>query len=184
MGNVYLTTPCLHELMWRGIPVTWHSYGGWFFGHTTGNGHKNVELRTAQYRASFDESTCLRFARGLVIAKIQNCRTLLRRNWKRAESSNPVLVDLKSDSRRAARADSLPELLGVEGTAAARYFRSFGAMVNESEFCQEAELGERIIRLPRGIPAASLKRLALGQLEVGLGRLPRGIPAASLKHLQ
>ena len=132
MGNVYLTTPTLHELMWRGIPVTWHSYGGWFFGHTIGNGHKNVELRTAQYKASFDESTCLNFARGLVSAKIQNCRTLLRRNWKRAESSNPVLVDLKSDSRRAARTDSLPELLGVEGAAAARYFRSFAAMLNES----------------------------------------------------
>ena len=139
MGNVYLTTPCLHELMWRGIPVTWHSYGGWFFGHTTGNGHKNVELRTAQYRASFDESTCLQFARGLVSAKIQNCRTLLRRNWKRAESSNPVLVDLKSDGRRAARTESLPELLGVEGTAAARYFRSFGAMLQEP--ASDAEFG-------------------------------------------
>ena len=139
MGNVYLTTPCLHELMWRGIPVTWHSYGGWFFGHTTGNGHKNVELRTAQYRASFDESTCLQFARGLVSAKIQNCRTLLRRNWKRAESSNPVLVDLKSHGRRAARTESLPELLGVEGTAAARYFRSFGAMLQEP--ASDAELG-------------------------------------------
>ena len=133
MGNVYVTTPCLHELMWRGIPVTWHSFGGWFFGHTTGNGHKNVELRTAQYRASFDERTCLRFARGLVSAKVQNCRTLLRRNWKRDESSNPVLVDLKSDSRRALRAGSLPELLGVEGTAGARYFRSFAAMLNEAE---------------------------------------------------
>ena len=32
--------------MWRRIPVTWHSYGSWFFGHTMGNGHKNVELRT------------------------------------------------------------------------------------------------------------------------------------------
>ena len=58
MGNIYVTTPCLQELMWRGIPVTWHSYGGWFFGHTTGNGHKNVELRTAQYRVSFDERAC------------------------------------------------------------------------------------------------------------------------------
>ena len=133
MGNVYVTTPTLHELMWRGIPVTWHSHGGWFFGHTMGNGHKNVELRTAQYRASFDESTCLKFARGLVSAKIQNCRTLLRRNWKRDESSNPVLVDLKSDSRRAARADALPELLGVEGAAAARYFRLFAAMLTQSE---------------------------------------------------
>ena len=80
-------------------------------------------------------------------AKIQNCRTLLRRNWKRAESSNPVLVDLKSDGRRAARTESLPELLGVEGTAAARYFRSFGAMLQEpasdSEFGFDFETRNR-----------------------------------------
>ncbi len=133
MGNIYVTTPCLHELMWRQIPVTWHSYGGWFFGHTAGNGHKNVELRTAQYRASFDETTCLQFARGLVSAKIQNCRTLLRRNWKRVGSSQPVLIDLKSDSRRPARAGSLAELLGVEGTAAARYFGAFNAMLQDEE---------------------------------------------------
>ena len=132
MGNVHLTTPCLHELMWRGIPVTYYSYGGWFFGHTTGNGHKNVDLRTAQYRASFDDATCLRFARGLVTAKIQNCRTLLRRNWKRSDSSQPVLIDLKRDGRRATRTGSLPELLGVEGTAAARYFRAFGAMLHDA----------------------------------------------------
>ena len=130
MGNVHLTTPCLQELMDREIPVTWHSFGGWFYGHTMSNGHKNVELRTAQYRASFDDATCLRFARGLVSAKIQNCRTLLRRNWKRPDSSQPVLIDLKSDSRRAGRAQSLPELLGIEGAAAARYFRAFGAMLH------------------------------------------------------
>ena len=40
-----------------------------------------------------------------------------------------VLIDLKSDTLRVARAASLPELLGVEGAAAARYFRSFGAML-------------------------------------------------------
>ena len=83
-------------------------------------------------RASFDEATCLRFARGLVSAKIQNCRTLLRRNWKRDASSQPVLVDLKSDSRRPARVTSLAELLGVAGAAAARYFRAFGAMLQEA----------------------------------------------------
>lgn len=45
MGNVYVTTPALHELMRRDIPVTWHSFGGWFMGHTVGAGHANVELR-------------------------------------------------------------------------------------------------------------------------------------------
>src|SRR5690606_4873883 len=54
MGNVYLTTPGLHELLRRDIPVSWYSYGGWFLGHTQSTGHKNVELRTAQYKVSFD----------------------------------------------------------------------------------------------------------------------------------
>ena len=135
MGSIYVTAPCLQELMWRGIPVTWHSHGGWFYGHTVGNGHKNVELRTAQYRASFDEATCLRFAKGLVSAKIRNCRTLLRRNWKRSDDNRDVMIELKEDSRRADRSQSIPELLGVEGTAAARYFGAFPAMIspNDSE---------------------------------------------------
>ena len=169
MGNVHLTTPALHELMWREIPVTWHSYGGWFFGHTMGNGHKNVELRTAQYRASFDERTCLQFARGLVSAKIQNCRTLLRRNWKRAESSNPVLVDLKGDSLRATRAKSLPELLGVEGTSAARYFRHFGAMLHD-EASEETRDGRFVFdfetrnRRPPKDPVNALLSLAYSLL--------------------
>ncbi|MFN3876605.1 MAG: CRISPR-associated protein Cas4, partial [Flavobacteriales bacterium] len=47
MGNVYVTTPTLHELMARGIPISWHGYGGWFMGHSSGTGHRNVELRTA-----------------------------------------------------------------------------------------------------------------------------------------
>src|SRR5690606_31601595 len=64
MGSVYLTTPALHEMMTREIPVSWHSFGGWFLGHTFGTGHKNVEIRTAQYRASFDEHSCLRIAKG------------------------------------------------------------------------------------------------------------------------
>ena len=133
MGSIYITAPCLQELMWRGIPVTWYSHGGWFYGHTVGNGHKNVELRTAQYRASFDAATCLRFAQGLVSAKILNCRTLLRRNWKRLDDNRGVMIDLKEDSRSAERAQSLAELLGIEGAAAARYFGAFPAMISRDD---------------------------------------------------
>jgi CRISPR-associated endonuclease Cas1/CRISPR-associated protein Cas4 len=125
MGNVYLTTPALHELMAREIPVSWHSHGGWFVGHTFGTGHKNVELRTAQYRASFDPAACLRLAKGFVVAKIQNGRTLLRRNWKEGEPPDTMLEAFKFDIDQARRAKTLPELLGVEGNAAARYFGNF-----------------------------------------------------------
>jgi CRISPR-associated endonuclease Cas1/CRISPR-associated protein Cas4 len=129
MGNVYVTTPCLHELMRRDIPVTWHSYGGWFIGHTVGTGHKNVELRTAQYRASFDERMCLQIARGLVETKILNSRTLLRRNWRTEPKPDVLFDDLKRDADQAARAGDLAELLGIEGAAAARYFGAFNQMI-------------------------------------------------------
>ena len=135
MGNVYVTTPCLHELMRREIPISWHSYGGWFLGHTVGVGHKNVELRTAQYRQSFDEKTCLHLAKALVQAKILNSRTLLRRNWRGTEKPAGLLDALKRDAAGVIRATNLGELLGIEGAAASRYFSAFGKLlkVNDGE---------------------------------------------------
>lgn len=132
LGQVYVTTPTLHELMSREIPISWHSFGGWFLGHTVGTGHKNVELRTAQYRASFDPQVCLRLARGLVVAKIQNQRTLLRRNWKRDTPPEDLMDGFLQDIRRAQRATNLGELLGAEGQGAARYFGAFAAMLSGS----------------------------------------------------
>lgn len=131
-GNVYVTAPALMELMTRGVPVSWHSHGGWFMGHTIGTGHKNVELRRAQFRAADDEHFCLRLAKGLVDTKIRNCRTLLRRNWKNAEAPPGLLEDLNGDLRRVARAPDLQGLLGVEGSAAARYFGAFTNLLKDT----------------------------------------------------
>lgn len=136
-GNVYVTTPTLHELMAREITVSWHSHGGWFLGHTMGTGHKNVEVRTAQYRASFDAAHCLRLSRGLVVAKIQNARTLLRRNWKAGEAPEALLDAFRQDIDLARRVKGLPELLGAEGNSAARYFREFRNMLSRPDGSDE-----------------------------------------------
>jgi CRISPR-associated protein Cas1 len=134
-GYCGMSTPALHECFRRNLPVTYLSYGGWFIGHSTGTGHHNVQTRTAQYRASFTEQTCLNLAAGLIQAKIQNCRTLLRRNWKASEDTgdkapSQLLGALKSDMQQAARADSVQTLLGVEGSAARRYFEHFVFMIS------------------------------------------------------
>lgn len=133
MGQVYVTTPALMELMDRQIPISWHSFGGWFKGHTVGTGHKNVEVRAAQYRASFDEQICLRIAKGIVAAKIQNQRTLLRRNWKTGSAPEAVIDGFQQDLRSVQRARNLPELLGAEGQAAARYFGAFASMLSHKD---------------------------------------------------
>jgi CRISPR-associated protein Cas1 len=101
-------------------------------GHTIGTGHKNVELRRAQFRAADDEAFCLRLAKGLISAKVRNCRTLLRRNWKADAAPDDVLDALDGDIKRIARAADIAALLGFEGTAAARYFGSFSQLIKPS----------------------------------------------------
>ena len=129
-GNVSITTPALTTLMDREIPVAYHSHGGWFRGVTHGIGHRNVEIRTAQYRSSFDTDYCLSFARDLIAAKIVNQRTILRRNWRGENDQRKVVLDRLNAARRSARsATSMSALLGIEGDSAATYFRAFASLL-------------------------------------------------------
>lgn len=129
-GNINITTPALVTLLERDIPVTFLSHGGWFRGVAHGLGHRNVELRTAQYRQSFDEVFCLRFARDLVAAKIANQRTIVRRNGKDDTTRRVALDRLSAARKTSGGAASLTELLGYEGDAAGIYFRAFAAMLS------------------------------------------------------
>ena len=148
MGNVYVTTPTLHELMRRNIPVTWQSFGGWFLGHTQGAGHANVELRTAQYKGSFDDQVCLKLARGWVRAKIRNCRTLLRRNRRPEADVAAALKDLSRLADRAGRTREINVLLGVEGAAATRYFQHLPNMLKGANEASLFEMRNRNRRPP------------------------------------
>jgi CRISP-associated protein Cas1 len=141
-GNVSITSPALAALMEREIPVTFHSHGGWFRGVAHGIGHRNVEVRTAQYRMSFDDKACLRFARDLVEAKIFNQRTLLRRNWRGTAENRTEALDLLSAARRSARHAATPgALLGLEGDAAAVYFRAFSLLLKPpAATCDDARI--------------------------------------------
>ncbi len=147
-GNVALTTPALHELLRREIPVAWHSQGGWFLGLTQGLGHRNVELRTAQYRASFDEHRCLELARTFVAAKIRNARTLLRRNWRAERPPEQELAELAHWARRAEHARAADELLGIEGNAAAIYFAAFRHILTERALAEGFAFEKRNRRPP------------------------------------
>jgi CRISPR-associated protein Cas1 len=126
-GNVHVTTPTIRKLLERGIPLLFFTYGGWFMGQTVGQDPKNVQLRLAQYAVSCDPARCLQLAQTFVSSKILNCRTLLRRNH--AEANAVALSELKQLSRKARAAESLESLLGIEGTAARRYFAEFGGML-------------------------------------------------------
>ena len=129
-GNVQITTQALRELCARNIPVSFASYGGWFYGMLTGTVSKNIYVRIAQHEAYADQKRSMGIARQIVYGKARNCATMLRRNGP--DGDEPVaaaVLDLESLAERALSEKKYDALLGIEGMAARVYFGRFASMV-------------------------------------------------------
>jgi CRISPR-associated protein Cas1 len=135
MGNIQLTTQAVQALCEEEIPIAYFSMGGWFYGVTHGLGVKNIYLRREQFRLADVPGFCLRLARELVAGKIRNQRTLMQRNH--IEPSPSALAQMKCMMDESERAESLDELLGIEGNAARVYFQNFAGMIKLDDAVDE-----------------------------------------------
>ncbi|HUZ11869.1 MAG TPA: CRISPR-associated endonuclease Cas1 [Caulobacteraceae bacterium] len=164
-GPVGLTTPAMHELLRRETPVAWTSSGFWFLGATGGHGPRSAAIRTVQYALAADPGRRLAFARDLVAAKIRNQRTFLRRNWRgEAGARGPVIDRLALLAERTGRAHDAPALLGVEGEAAALYFRALPSLFTEAVAALPAFAFEQRNRRPPADPVNACLSLAYALL--------------------
>ncbi len=131
MGNIQISAQAVQSLCESGVPVTYFSMGGYFYGITTGLNTKNVALRRSQFRLADSERFSLELAQRLVAGKIRNQRTMMRRNH--VEPRKMALGAMKAAAERAERAESLDVLLGIEGSAARVYFEDFAGMIKIGE---------------------------------------------------
>lgn len=145
-GNIQLTTQAIQGLCDAEIPVTYFSGGGWFYGLTHGHGLKNVFLRIEQFRLARDDAFALRLARAFVNGKIRNHRTLLMRNHVEAPAA--TVNRLRQSALDALAADSLEQLLGIEGAAAAAYFEQFSGMLKTADPLDDEIPGAEVARDP------------------------------------
>ncbi|RQD81500.1 MAG: CRISPR-associated endonuclease Cas1 [Methanocalculus sp. MSAO_Arc2] len=129
-GGVGVTAPALSDILQRGIPVCHLSYGGWFYGISQGNTHKNVELRIQQYEWAGDQLRSLGIARQFINGKIRNARTLLRRND--TDVPKEYLATLNRLAQDALDAPCPENLLGIEGAAAQIYFSRFNNLLKSA----------------------------------------------------
>jgi CRISP-associated protein Cas1 len=144
-GSIHITEPATRELVTRGVPICHFSYGGWFYGITTGMTHKNIELRIQQYAVAASSEESLQYARRFVVGKVKNCRTLLRRHLE-SDDRDKLLFQLNDLIRKAERADNVATLLGIEGTAARFYFGGFARLLKGGD---AFEINGRNRRPPR-----------------------------------
>src|SRR5699024_5051649 len=129
--KVRITTPAIKKLLDRGVPVSWFSGGGWFYGTTRLSTDTRIDIRIEQFRAA-DDARALATARVFVADKIANGRTFLRRNLRdRSDEQATAFRAMMRLRDQALRAESPEELLGYEGSAARSYWKIFDEMMRE-----------------------------------------------------
>ncbi len=146
-GNISVTAQTVHLLCEAGIPIVHLSRGHWFFGLTHGITLRNAYDRAAQFRTAADPARCLKLARAFVTAKGSNQRTLLRRNA--STSTTEAADDMARLLTQVESATSLDQLLGLEGSLAACYFRLFATMLKPRDFDAQWDFQHRNRRPPR-----------------------------------
>jgi CRISPR-associated protein Cas1 len=126
MGNVQVTTQAIHALSSSDTPVAWVSYSGRLIASMDTNSPASAVVLRGQVRTLDDPEKALFLARALVAAKITNQRTLLMRNHPALPDG--VARDLGELAGKAQSCQRAESLLGIEGAAAAVYFRHFSAL--------------------------------------------------------
>jgi CRISPR-associated protein Cas1 len=150
IGTAQLTTVALRGLLESGVPVAFLSSSGWLAGVAVGNESRAIAIRMAQHRA-WDTPAALAIARVLIADKIQNQRTILRRNADDDKDELPRLKRLAEECGDAANATAL---LALEAEAAKRYWSVFATLAGRDK--PEFAMAGRTRRPPRDATNAML----------------------------
>ena len=130
-GNVQVTTQAMMEITRNGGSIFYFSSGGWLQSVTCSPITKNIKLRISQFEKFKDEELKLELVKSIVKAKIENQRTLLRRN-RRNEIEKELSI-LKNYSNKVNESFDVDSIRGYEGSAARVYWEVYGKQFKDVE---------------------------------------------------
>lgn len=134
-GHAQMTTQCIQECLKRGIPVSFMSKGGRYFGRLHSTGHINTERQRMQC-ALYDTDFSVELAKRIMSAKLRNQGVVLRRYEKSnnlEESEN--IKAIKRYREKLNQCTRIDEIMGYEGQAAKTYFEGISELIaNDFKF--------------------------------------------------
>ncbi len=131
IGKNQLTTQCMERCMEMGIPVSFFSKGGKYFGRLMSTGHIKASLQRKQARL-YDTEFAVELARRLIKAKISNQITVLRRYAKSKQIDvDTQIFNMQNSKRKLEECSTVSEIIGYEGTAARSYFEGLSDCIEE-----------------------------------------------------
>ena len=129
-GNINITTPCVKELLERGICLSYFSSSGSYFGRLTSTRHINVFRMKKQVYLSDTEEFRLRFTQKILKAKINNQIVLVRRYLRTSEVvADEKLKDMMIALHHIDNSTSIEQCMGYEGSASRAYFSILSSLL-------------------------------------------------------
>lgn len=131
-SNAQMTTQCVEECLKRGIPVSYFSRSGSYFGRLSSTAHTNISRLKKQIQMSENSGFALELSKRIINAKIHNQSVLLRRYMRRSDMENTEEIkQINILGKKVSACTSINQLMGYEGIAARYYFQLLGKLVRE-----------------------------------------------------
>ncbi len=132
IGSVQVSSQAMISLLQLGVPVTWLSGTGKFFGRLESTSHVHVIKQQKQILLQ-ESPLFLELGRQIILAKVHNQLTVLRQYNRRAKltiihNDIELMRRIRKDIHRAATRE---ELMGYEGIIARIYFHAVGQLMPE-----------------------------------------------------
>lgn len=134
LGMVQITTQAVRACLRHNIPLAYLSRSGWCYGRTLPVGWGAWVCYLSQRQVS--PGWQVQMAAAMVRAKIRNSRTVLLRHYRRyADSEHErVIHSLQWLAERVGQCQTLEQVRGMEGAAAAIYFPALGECLRGEGF--------------------------------------------------
>lgn len=146
IDTVQVSSKVIVDCLKRGIPVTWLSTEGQFFGRLESTSNRDILQVKTQFEALEDSVFRLKLSRMVVFRKIYNQRTILRNYNRRAESNDVRTIYDKIGilMGKIRNAENIEEIMGYEGVVSRLYFKALNAFLP-----REFQFEKRTRRPPR-----------------------------------
>ncbi len=134
MDHVQVSAAVLVDFLQRGLPFTWLSSRGEYYGRLESTMHQDVLRQQKQFALREDKEFSMALSRIVIFDKIYNQMTVLRRynRTARSDSIEQSIRNIRAVADKLHQAENTEDIMGYEGIIARCYFQALGSIVPET----------------------------------------------------
>ena len=129
-SNAVITEACINHCLVNDIRVSFFASNGKYRGCLRSAQYENLNRLRNQFRLSEDKVLCLKFAKNIISAKINNQMVVAKRYCGGSVCLKEFKL-MKIAQRKISEADSVERITGLEGLASRMYFRILSSAIED-----------------------------------------------------